>query len=120
METENDPQMKKLFTKNPFEGYLRRAERQADKDGQTLNPVHEVVNTYYKMNNLDGKPRKFYEGRYAYGKLAREAKKLLDSCSDNLEDALWCLDKMKYLAEKKGFDWSIITCLKHELRWGKQ
>jgi hypothetical protein len=114
---ENNKEMEKLFSKNPFEGYLERIKRVSAKDGQTVNPVHEVVNTYYKSKGLDGKPKKFYEGRNSYAKLARESKKLLEGCNGSLDDALWSLDKMKYLADKKGFDWSISTCLKHDLNW---
>ena len=80
-----------------------------------VNPVHEIVNLYHKMNGTDKKPKEFYKGRYGYGKLAREAKDLLYACDNNLEDALWAIDKMKYKAEKGGFEWSIITCLKHKL-----
>ena len=113
-------EMKKLFKTNPYEGYRLKAEqRMIDSKFGKLNPVHEVVNVYYKMNGMDGKPKKFYEGRYSYGRLAGQAKRLLVSCNQELDDALWCLDKMKYIAEKKGFDWTIGTCLKHELRWGK-
>lgn len=111
--------MADVFKKNPFEGYARRVERQLEKDGQKVNPVHEIVNTYYKIKGLDGKPKKFYEGKNSYGKLAREAKRLLEGCSGSLDDALWSLDKMKYLADRKDFDWSISTCIKHDLKWGK-
>jgi hypothetical protein len=61
-------------------------------------------------------PKTFYTGRYEYKKLASEAKKLYVACEENLDDAIWALDKMKYLAIKGNFDWSIITCLKHNLR----
>lgn len=110
--------MEKLGNTNPFKGYLKKAEQQAAVDGQKVNPVHEIVNTFYKMRGIDGKPKVFYEGRFSYGKLAREAKKLLEHCEGSLEDALWSLDKMKYKADKGEWDWSISTCLKHDLSWG--
>jgi hypothetical protein len=112
-------EMEKLFKFNSFEGYFKRQKAILKKDGQEIHPIHEIVNTYYKMKGIDGKPKKFYEGINGYGKLAREAKKLLEICNDNLDDALWSLGKMKYLADKKGFNWSISTCLKHNLQWGK-
>jgi len=110
--------MADIFKKNPYLEHLQKLKEFSEKNGQKINPIHEVVNTYYKLMNLDGKPKKFYEGRYSYGRLAAQAKNLLLSCNQDLEDALWCLDKMKYLADKGGFDWTISTCLKHELRWG--
>ena len=112
--------MKRLFTKNPFEGYLQRITRQRLLDGMAVSPTNEVVNTYYSIKSLDGKPKKFYEGKNSYAKLAREAKDLLLACKGNLDDALWSLDKMKYLAEKGNFEWSISTCLKHNLMWGAE
>lgn len=118
-ETEITTEIKKLFSVNPMAKYVKRAEEQAERYGQKLNPVHELVNYYYNLQNMEGKPKKFYEGKNGYGKLAREAKKLLESCGQSLEDSLWSLDKMKYLANKKGFNWSISTCLKHNLQWGK-
>lgn len=81
-----------------------------------INPVHEVVNTYFTLKGQDKMPKSFYKGRNGYGKLAREAKRLLEVCKDDLEDAMWSIDKMKYLADKGGFDWSITTCLKHNLK----
>lgn len=105
METE-DKQLK-----NPFIGYVDFI----STSGEKINPVHEIVNLYYKLKGLDKMHKKFYKGRYGYGKLAREAKNLLKSCKESLEDAMWCLDKMKYKADKGGFDWSISTCLKHNL-----
>lgn len=103
---------------NPFAGYLKVVEARCKKDGLSVNPVHEIVNEYYRINRMDGKPRLFYQGRYSYGRLAKQAKLLLEMCGDNLEDALWCLDKMKYKAEKGRYDWTISTCLKHDLGWG--
>lgn len=97
--------------KNPFAGYLENLK----KHKPAVNPVHEIVNCYYKMNGWEKMPKDFYTGRYAYNKLAREAKLLLEACKGELDDAIWSLDKMKYLAQKGGFDWSIITCLKHDL-----
>jgi len=96
---------------NPFKGYLANLQ----KHKQAVNPVHEIVNCYYKMNGWQKMPKTFYTGRYAYNKLAKEAKMLLTACNGVLDDAIWALDKMKYLANKGGFDWSIATCLKHKL-----
>ena len=98
--------------KNPFEGYLDNLK----KHKQAVNPIHEIVNCYYKMNGWEKMPKDFYKARYAYNKLAKEAKMLYMACKENLDDAIWALDKMKYLAGKGNFDWSIITCLKHKLR----
>lgn len=98
--------------KNPFAGYLANLQ----KHKSAVNPVHEIVNCYYKMNGWEKMPKTFYTGRYAYNKLAKEAKMLYMACNEVLDDAIWALDKMKYLAEKGGFDWSIITCLKHKLK----
>jgi len=97
---------------NPFKGYLANLK----KHKPAVNPVHEIVNCYYKMNGWEKMPKEFYKGRYAYNKLAKEAKTLYSACDEVLDDAIWALDKMKYLAEKGGFDWSIITCLKHRLK----
>lgn len=98
--------------KNPFEGYLVNLK----KHKQAVNPVHEIVNCYYKMRGYGKMPKNFYTGRFAYKKLASEAKKLYEACERELDDAIWALDKMKYLSDKGGFDWSIITCLKHKLK----
>ena len=103
---------------NPFKGYLEKITKLMAVDGRKVNPVHEIVNEYYKMNRLDGKPKFFYKGRYAYGRLATQAKRLLEQCDGNLEDALWCLDKMKYKAERSNYDWTISTCMKHDLGYG--
>lgn len=97
--------------KNPFEGYAIKA---TDNGKYTLNPVLEIVNCYYKMNGWEKMPKEFYKGRYSYGKLAKEAKMLHQVLKNNLDDCIWALDRMKYLAEKGKFDWSIITCLKHK------
>lgn len=97
---------------NPFVGYLDRLFQEKKK----VNPTHEIVNLYFKVKGLDTKPKGFYTGRYAYPKLAREARNLLNACDGKLEDALWSIDQMKYKAEKGGFDWSISTCLKHNLK----
>ena len=97
--------------KNPFEGYLENLKRHK----QAVNPVHEIVNCYYKMNGWEKMPKEFYRGRYAYNKLAKEAKSLYEACDEVLDDCIWALDKMKYSAEKGKFDWSIITCLKYKL-----
>ncbi len=98
--------------KNPFAGYFANLQ----KHKAAVNPVHEIVNCYYKMNGWEKMPKTFYTGRYAYNKLASEAKKLYQACDEELDDAIWALDKMKYLAERGSFDWSIVTCLKHELK----
>lgn len=102
--------MKEKF-KNPFKGYLKNLK----KHKAAVNPVHEIVNCYYEINGWAKMPKKFYTGRFAYNKLAREAKLLYQACGENLDDSIWALDRMKYLANKGGFDWSIITCLKHDL-----
>jgi hypothetical protein len=109
-EEENDEIRGNL--KNPFAGYFDNLK----KHKSAVNPVHEIVNCYYKMNGWEKMPKNFYTGRYAYNKLAKEAKMLYTACSEVLDDSIWALDKMKYLATKGGFDWSIITCLKHKLK----
>ena len=101
----------KISLENPFKGYLDNLK----KHKQAVNPVHEIVNCYYKMNGWEKMPKEFYTGRDAYNKLAKEAKMLYQACDEVLDDSIWALDKMKYLAEKGNFDWSIITCLKHKL-----
>ena len=98
--------------KNPFAGYLLKLQKEKKK----VNPVHEIVNTYHIWKGTDGRPKEFYGGKYGYGKLASEAKRLLTACGNSLDDALWSLDRMKYKAEKGRFNWSIITCLKHKLQ----
>lgn len=100
--------------KNRFAGYTE----QRTKEVKKLNPVHEVVNNYYKMIGMESAPKSSFKGRYGYPKLAGEAKRLLESCGGNLDDALWCLDRMNYKAQRFGYDWSISTCLKHDLNWG--
>ena len=60
-------------------------------------------------------PKEFYKGQYFYPKLAKQAKELLTMCGGDIDDAVWSLDKMNYIAEKKNFNWSISTCLKHNL-----
>ena len=98
---------------NPFKGYLDNLK----KHKQAVNPVHEIVNTYYKMQGWDDKPKRFYKKKErSYPKLAYEAKILYQALGGNLDDCIWAIDKMKYLAEKGKFDWSIITCLKHKLK----
>ena len=42
--------------KNPFKGYLDNLK----KHKQAVNPVHEIVNCYYKMNGWEKKPKKIY------------------------------------------------------------
>lgn len=104
-----------VFKKNPFEGYLERLREESKREAKNISYVHEVVNTYYKLAGYDKMPKSFYKGRYGYPKLSSEAKRLLEQCGSNLDDALWCLDKMKYIAGRKGFDWSIGTCIKYDL-----
>lgn len=96
--------------KNPFKEIIKE-KSQIIK----INPIHEIVNLYYELNGFNNKPKEFYKGRYGYGKLSKEAKRLYEACNFTLEDSLWAVDKMKYKAEKGKFDWSIITCLKHDL-----
>jgi len=99
------------FKQNRFKGYVEKFRVEKKK----INPVHELVNLFYTMKMIDKMPKEFYKGRYSYGKMAFEAKMLLDMCKGNLEHAMWCMDKMRYIAEKKRFDWSISTCLKYDL-----
>lgn len=96
--------------KNPFAGYLINLQ----KTKKNVSPVHEIVNTYYKINGWEKMSKSFYTGKKSYGKLATEAKELYGVLNENLDDCIWALDRMKYLAEKGGFDWSISTCLKHK------
>ena len=98
---------------NPFLGYAAKIL----KDTKSINPVHEIVNMYYKLKGMDKKEKVFYKDKHSYPKLGREAKLLYEACNYNLDDALWALDKMKYKADKGRFDWSISTCLKHKLTW---
>lgn len=102
-----------VFITNAFAGYLERLQKNAVS--VKLNPVHEIVKVFFEIRGMDKMPKSFYRGRYAYPKLAREAKDLLGACDGKLDDALWCLDKMKYLAVKGHFEWTIRTCLKHNL-----
>jgi hypothetical protein len=74
----------------------------------------EIVNTYYKIRGWENKRKTFYKGKRSYGKLAAEAKELYEVLGRNLEDCIWAIDKMNYLATKGGFEWSISTCLKHK------
>jgi len=96
---------------NPFIGYTLKI----NKGGKVaINPIHEIVNSYFQMIGKDKMEAGFYVGRYSYGKLAREAKELYTVLKEDLDDCMWALDKMNYLAKKNGFDWSIRTCLKHK------
>ena len=97
--------------RNPFAKYEKLLQETKTK----INPIHEIVNTFYKLKGMENREKKEYTGRYSYGKLAKEARTLYDSCDRKLEDSLWALDQMKYKAQKGRFDWSIITCLKHRL-----
>ena len=106
-----DDQENKL--KNPFEGYFENVK----KHKHAVSPVHEIVNVYYEMKGWNNKPKRFYKKKErSYAKLASEAKRLYEACEKNLDNTIWALDRMKYLAEKGNFEWSIITCLKHKLR----
>ena len=96
--------------KNPFAGYLNNLK----KHKEAINPIHEIVNVYYKMNGWEKMEKSFYTGKKSYGKLATEAKELYEVLDKNLDDCIWALDRMKYLAEKGKFSWSISTCLKHK------
>lgn len=107
--------MKKINV-NPYEGYLKKMQK--NYPSVKINPVKEVVNTFYTIKGFANKGQAFYHGRWGYAKLAAEAKRLLEACGYNIEDALWCLDKMNYKANQGGYDWSISTCLKHDLGWG--
>jgi len=98
--------------KNPFDGYLVKLQKEKKK--KKINPVHEIVNFYYQWKGIDDKPKEFYVGRYSYGKLAREAKRVLNYYNNDLDKTLGALDQMRYTADKNRFDWSIITCLKHK------
>lgn len=100
-----------IFKTNRFKEYLDNLRVEQKK----INPVHEIVNTFFQLRKLDKMPKEFYKGRWAYGKLSREAKKLLTDCGEELDDALWSIDKMNYIATKKKFDWSISTCLHYDL-----
>lgn len=102
-----------LSGKNPFAGFT---ERFKVREGKEPNPVHEIVNTYYEFRGLQNKPKEFYKGQFSYSRLATQAKRLLENCGGNLDDALWALDRMDRLASKGNFEWSISTCLKHKLR----
>jgi hypothetical protein len=96
---------------NPFTTYKQRLQ----KHEAAKNPIHEIVNTYYKIRGWDDKPKSFFKKKErSYGKLAAEAKELYEVLDRNLEDCIWAIDRMNYLAEKGGFDWSISTCLKHK------
>lgn len=95
--------------KNPFDGYLEKLLKSKKK----VNPIHEIVNTYYKLKGWEKMGKDFYVGKNSYGKLASEAKKLYSVLDSNLDDCIWAIDRMKYLADRGKFEWSIITCLKH-------
>jgi len=97
--------------KNPFIGY----ELKLTENGKAaINPIHELVNFYFTLRGWDKKPKEFYTGKNSYGKLAKEAKLLHTVLKKDLDDCFWAIDKMKYLADKNGFEWSISTCLKHK------
>jgi len=79
-----------------------------------LNPIHEIVNTFYIIRGKHKMPKEFYAGRWGYSKLAREAKKLYAVYNENISDCLWALDRMNYESTKGSYDWSISTCYKKE------
>lgn len=95
---------------NPFAGYLEKLEKRKHK----VNPIHEIVDNYFRMIGKEKMEAGFYVGRYSYGKVAKEAKDLYAVLNENLDDCIWALDRMNYLAKKGRFDWSIRTCLKHK------
>lgn len=97
--------------KNPFLGYELKI-REGGK--YQINPVHELVDAYHKMKGTDKMPKEFYVGKNNYAKLASEAKLLYKVLNEKFDDCMWAMDKMKYLADKNGFNWSISTCLKHK------
>jgi hypothetical protein len=100
-----------MAEKNPFAEYRDKLE----KHKPAASPIHEIVNTYYKIRGWDKKTKRFFKKKErSYGKLAAEAKQLYEVLDHNLEDCIWALDRMNYLATKGGFEWSISTCLKHK------
>ena len=50
---------------------------------------------FHKSRDEQKMPKEFYKGRYAYNKLAKEAKMLYQACNEVLDDSIWALDKMK-------------------------
>ena len=101
--------------KNPFKERLKELKKRQKKLKKKLNPIHEIVNTYYELRGWDKKPKRFFKKKErSYPKLAHEARELYDVLEGNLEDCIWALDRMNYLATKGGFEWSISTCLKHK------
>jgi len=100
---------------NPFQKRLKEIKKREKKLKKELNPIHEIVNIYYELKGWDKKPKRFFKKKErSYPKLAHEAKELYEVLDENLDDCVWALDRMKYLADKGGFDWSISTCLKHK------
>lgn len=99
--------------KNPFAGFT---ERFKNREGKEPNPVHEIVNTYFEIRGWNNMPKPFYTGKNSYGRLAVHAKRLYQNCGNNLDDALWALNRMDIEASKRGFEWSISTCLKYKLQ----
>lgn len=100
-----------VFKKNSFQDYFKNLA----VEKKPINAVKQIVKIFFELRKLDKMPKEFYSGRWAYPKMAREAKSLLTMCKGNEEDALWCLSKMNHIAETKNFEWSIITCLKYDL-----
>ncbi len=97
---------------NPFDGFMEKLEAKRGK--KKLNPVQELANLYYEMNGWDKMPKSFYVGKMGYSKVCLEAKELLQILDNNFDDCVWALDRMKYLAEKGGFEWRIRTCMTHK------
>jgi len=101
--------------KNPFRDRLKELKSNRKKPKKIQNPIHEIVNTYYKIRGWDKKSKRFFNKKErSYPKLAHEAKELYEVLGRDLEDCLWALDRMNYLAKKGNFEWSISTCLKHK------
>lgn len=101
--------------KNPFAEYKEKLQSSTLRHKPAASPIHEIVNTYYKIRGWDKKSKRFFKKKErSYPKLAAEAKMLYDVLGHNLEDSIWALDKMNYLATKGDFEWSISTCLKHK------
>jgi hypothetical protein len=96
---------------------LKKKIEEKEKLGEKVHPVHEIVNTYLKTRDWDKFTKQEYIARKIfYGRLCAEAKLLLESCGGKLEDALWSIDQMNYKANKGRFEWTIRTCLKHNLK----
>lgn len=81
------------------------------------NPVHELVNFYLKSRGWDNMSKKFYiKNKISYPRLCKEAKELLLVFKGDLEESLRAIDDMSYRAKKQGFDWSLSTLTKTDLK----